>query len=507
MPHILEKNVLLSESIIWRQQKDFYSSEGLAAWDNKIPFYVTSNPFIANQYAEMFAQFMHEWTQENPNNNEPFYIIELGAGSGQFGFYFIKYLLQQLKKFRERIKFKYVMTDFNQNIIDSWMSQPNLHEYIENGILDFARYDVLEYKPIVLQRGAEILSNLKTPLLTIANYVIDSLPADLMSIEDGVCAINSVTTSVEHEDDKVSDFDNVKLQFNVEKQTDNIYDEDKYNKLLEFYSDNLLDTHFLFPVKTLDAIQFLQTCSNNGVVLIASDKAYTSLSELDHLGYPQLSAHGGCFSIMANFDSVARFALMSEGSAILQDTRSGIRTGVFSFNTRLESMQQTCFMIQEKIRGFCAGDYLNLYRNMVKHKGSWSLEALASQLALSKWDPHSFAKVHSDILLLLDGADVLTVENLATHMHNIAENYYQMKHAPDVFFLIAIFFHSLKRYRDALPYYKMSEAYFEPIFSLFFNMAVCYFYLNDKEKALALFEKAQLLEPNNNKLQEWFDKF
>ncbi len=92
--HDKEEPVPFSECDLWDRQKDFYSNEGVNAWLDKIPFYITSNPAIAQSYANIIIRFMQDYNnkkeKEEDISSEPFYILELGTGSGKFSFYVIK---------------------------------------------------------------------------------------------------------------------------------------------------------------------------------------------------------------------------------------------------------------------------------------------------------------------------------------------------------------------------------------------------------------------------------
>jgi len=59
--------------------------------------------------------------------NEPFYIIELGAGSGKFSYFMLK-ALQELKDISDFPvdKIIYVMTDFTENNFKFWRDHPSL---------------------------------------------------------------------------------------------------------------------------------------------------------------------------------------------------------------------------------------------------------------------------------------------------------------------------------------------------------------------------------------------
>ena len=60
-PVLLEENVPLSCSLIWRRQREFYTQRGAKAWtDDRVPSFITNNPFIAEIYARIVAGFVAE---------------------------------------------------------------------------------------------------------------------------------------------------------------------------------------------------------------------------------------------------------------------------------------------------------------------------------------------------------------------------------------------------------------------------------------------------------------
>lgn len=58
----LEEAKPLRESLLWKLQSAFYASKGMAAWsEGVVPLFVTSNTFIAAQYAKVILGFMRDW--------------------------------------------------------------------------------------------------------------------------------------------------------------------------------------------------------------------------------------------------------------------------------------------------------------------------------------------------------------------------------------------------------------------------------------------------------------
>ena len=77
--HILESNIPLKESQLWEAQRDFFDKQGIHAW-KQVPFFVTSNTFIAERYARLILAYLQDIrTLPSFNPNESVYIVELGT--------------------------------------------------------------------------------------------------------------------------------------------------------------------------------------------------------------------------------------------------------------------------------------------------------------------------------------------------------------------------------------------------------------------------------------------
>jgi len=184
----IEENKRFSESSLWAAQREYYDREGIEAWAGDVPFYVTSNPFIANSYANIIIRFIQDWMRKYPDAaSKPFYILELGTGPGQFSYYLLKVLLEIQKKLGlESLKIRYIMSDFTEKNIQFWESHSRLKPYIEQGILDFAQLDLENGESITLIETGKILSpgSLDNPLIVIANYIFDTLKNDIFTVKE-----------------------------------------------------------------------------------------------------------------------------------------------------------------------------------------------------------------------------------------------------------------------------------------------------------------------------------
>src|SRR5437764_4686331 len=120
---VIEKDERLSRSILWGIQRKFYEARGIDAWaGGALPYYITSNPAIANAYARVVLAFLSDCgAASGATPREPVQIIEIGSGSGRFAFYFLKKLKSLSRELGvEAARFRYIMTDLAQSNIDFW---------------------------------------------------------------------------------------------------------------------------------------------------------------------------------------------------------------------------------------------------------------------------------------------------------------------------------------------------------------------------------------------------
>ena len=144
---------------------------------------MTSNPVVAHSYAQMCVALMNDYKEKH--NDDCFYILELGTGSGQFSCYFLTFLTKMLERSDLKdLKFCYVMTDFTLQNLKFWKTQPKLKEFVDKGVLDFAIYNLEEQNDIELV-NKKITLNKKTakaPFTVVANYIFDTVIHDAFNI-------------------------------------------------------------------------------------------------------------------------------------------------------------------------------------------------------------------------------------------------------------------------------------------------------------------------------------
>jgi tetratricopeptide (TPR) repeat protein len=509
---LVEGDTRLSQSILWQLQREYFEKEGVNAWNGQVPFFVTSNTFVANCYANLVASFFQDWIRKHPEASEkPFYILELGTGTGQLSFYVVKRLKEILSQLQlTKLKFVYVMSDFTHSNIKFFQSHPQLQPFIEEQILDFAIYNMEEEKDIELIHQKTILSTetIHNPLVVFGNYIFDTIAHDCFSADDNVLSEVKVNVTT-HQDNmhnrRVISMDKLNIHFNETIIDGEYYEEPVLNEILQDYRQTLTRSKFLMPISSIRALSRLRKLGNDRLLLISSDKGYSEPAQLHHLNYPHFSFHGS-FSMMVNFHAIGQYFIKSGGDCLFQTQRKGIKTSLFVSGMQFSDLPETQNAASRYVEGFSPADYFIIHRYISDTYPTANLDTLASHLVLTQYDPYMYNRLHERILHLLSESDTATLEHLLQSMRRIASNFYYMPGSHDILFEMAYLNQTLKRHEDAANYYQKSIKLFGKKFGSLYNLAICEYHSGNKKEALKYFKKAKKEGVHSNyaqPLKEW----
>lgn len=506
---IIDSYQPFSKSLFWNAQHEFYHEQGINAWTGEVPFYITSNPFIANSYAELILRFIQDWLHKDPRNIEaPFYVVELGSGPGQFSFYTLKALSRLLKKFNlTRVKLRYIMTDFTESNLHFWQQQKQLKPFVKKGLLDFALFNLENDETIKSITHGYLLNKAseKNPLIVIANYLFDSIKTDIFCIKnkkihESLVQLSSSKDNIINSTPK--SWKKVKINHQEKPIAHTYYQDKQLDNTLNHYAKKMEDgTYLLFPIGTLRALNRLKAISQDQLLLISSDKGYTNLHELNDAEYPELDFHGS-FSLMVNYHAIAHHAKQFDGQSFLSSPRDGaIVTGVFSYGFTLEDLPETHYQLEKSVEGFSPTDFYNYYELIDKAHKKTDLKTMASTLCLSLWDPFLFEIMSQRINELFETEDTEIIDYIIANIPNIVDNFYFIPSCEDIFFSIALLFYTIDHYDEAIHYYKLSLRYFKANFENVYNLALSHYYNENYPEALDCFQQALEFKPKNAELK------
>lgn len=509
----LEKRQRLSRSIIWNLQRNFFNQQGIRAWSQgTVPHYITNNSFIASAYAKVVLGFLRDCRSINLINQtsefpqldpgQPVYIIELGCGSGRLAFH----LLKKLDKFlgrssRDSAPFKYIMTDFAESNIAYWGAHASLQPLVEQGLLDFARFDAEYDQELKLVHSGITLSRetVSNPIVVIANYFFDSIAQDAFYIEAGQLYEKLITITSAKQEPDLNDpglLNRIEVTYEQAPAPADYYDDENLNQILRGYRQRLPSTVLLFPHIALGCIRRLCDLSGGRLLLISSDKGYIREDALIGRPDPELALHGS-FSMMVNYHAIGQY-FRNCGGQVLHTSRHHANINACAFlmgdhpGGYNETQQAYCQAIEE-----CGpDDFYTLKKGIEKHYEDLSLEELTALLRLSGCDSRIFLDAFPALLDLIESASEAMRQELYQTIQQVWDNYYHLGEERDIAFYLAMLLYGMKYYPDAIDYFQRSLDLYGPDASTFYNMAMCRYSLRQLDAALESINQTLILDPS-----------
>ncbi len=507
---IFEQKKSLSKCHLWEMERQYFADKGIEAWLHDVPFYITSNPFIAKAYANVVVNYIRDWITKHPEAKQhPFYVMELGTGPGQFSYYTIKAINELREDYgMHDVNIVFVMTDFAEANLRYHQSHHALMPFVESGQLDFAIHDMEKEVPPQLIHSKVVLDQTKlvNPLCVFANYVFDTIPNDAFSVQNGVLSellVNLSTPDSNLKNNKPVELSGVTVDYQAKEISSDHYDNAAINQVLDLYKNSFQDTSFLLPIGSIRGLDYLRRLANNNFLLISSDKAYTEIEAMENLGHPSLTIHGGCFSMMANCHAIGQYFQNIGGDFFTQSVRGGLKTCVYTSGATLSDLPQTRIAVKNSLEKYSPTDFFNNYRNICEMAENSDLDAIASFMQLSDWDPHVYRRISSYVLEKVKTANIDTIRFIANNIHKLSENYYFMPNVECIHFAVAIFFHAIADYAKAIQYYQLSEKFIGEEFSIKYNIALCLTQSDKNMEALEYFKAALRLNPDSQEATDW----
>jgi hypothetical protein len=389
----------LSQSPVWDRQRAFYEERGGDAFA-EIPHEAVDNPWVAAAYARVIAAFARD-VGAMPT------IVEIGAGAGRFA--------HNLR--RELGEVRYVLTDFAPSQLDAWAANPALEGF------ERVRWDVT----------SATVPPLEGPLVVIANYVFDSLPADAFAVRDGVleaCLVDE--------------------RFTYARRPATAYGDPDLDALLEHYRTTLADTVVTIPVV---ALALLRRLRREHLLVLAADKAYSTEEALDHREPPQPARHGGAFSLMVNFHALGLVARRHGGELLHGgDRHAALDVGAIMFGAGAE----TRAAYADAIARFGPGDMATLTAGVERVADGLSVAEIVALLRLSGWDATTLHGVLGALREQAGEADPATQEDLREALVEIDARHFPIPGEPDLPFALGLLLYELGDYEDAIAYFEAS---------------------------------------------------
>ena len=512
-PVILEEGKPLSQSILWKLQRNFFEGQGIEAWrQGTVPHYITSNPFIANAYANVVFGFIRDCTGVAGDSakdsftpldpSQPIYIIELGSGSGRFAYHFLKKLLDIYRRpVLKNIPFKYVMTDFTERNIDFWREHQSLKPLVEEGELDFALFDGERDEVLKLTESGDVLATgtVKNPMVVIANYFFDSIPQDAFFIQggqlqEGLVTVTSYQQEVDLNDPEI--LSRLDISYDRNPVEPKHYKNPDWNEILEHYEKRLDNTAFLFPCAAMQCIENFSRISGGRLLLISGDKGYSREEDLLDRGEPAITRHGS-FSMMVNYHALGKYVQKQGGHPLQTAHRHAhLNISAFVLGSHPGGYTETQQAYRKAIENCGPDDFYTLKKAIEQGYDSWTLEQLLAYIRLSGFDAKITLACYPALMDRIEHATESEKQELYQVIQKVWEVYYPLAEDQDLASHLGVILYEMGYYAEALDYFIRSVELYGPDATVSYNMGLCHYGLKQMEAALEQFNEALALDPN-----------
>ncbi|NMF05674.1 tetratricopeptide repeat protein [Clostridium beijerinckii] len=502
---VVEAEKPLSQSMLWKLQTEFFANQGPEAWIKGIvPQYITTNPYIANQYAKTVFGYLRDYVaREDVDKNTVIYIMELAAGVGRFTYTFLKRFLHMIENSSLKdIKFKYIVTDFAERNIEYWQNHSFLSPYFEAGILDCATFDISKDDEIKLRHSGEVLSQgkMKNPLILFANYTFDSLPQDTFyvnkgEIYEGVITITSPDEKGDPNDKSI--LAGLDYYYTDKKIDGNSYYEDKnLNDVLMHYKNSLEDTAFYMPIIGLRCISRLRKLFNDDVILISADKGYKNEESMDKNYHPFLSKHG-CISMTVNFHAIELYFKGLGGKAIHSIyEHENINVSLFMASNSDNDFIETSMAYNEIIESVGPDDFYIMKKAIMPLSSSLTTKELLTFLRFTVWDSRTLLELYNILIERIENEENFPKDELADAINKVWEYYFPIGEEGDLGYYFGSILGYLGYDNDALKLLESSLEFYGECPETNYEIALCYYNLQQLDKALEYTEKSIELDPD-----------
>jgi tetratricopeptide (TPR) repeat protein len=510
----LESKKAFINSKIWKLQKDFYKNQGISAWVGKVPFYITSNCFLARKYAEMLINLISDGLRNKTfNPKHPIYIFELGSGSGKFGYHLINDLMQCRKDVKDvELDIRYVMTDLCPKNVDFWKKHNQLKDMVIDGILDMGIFDADYCNDINTEFAKKIIGrkSLKNPPIVIGNYFLDTISCDLLRFNNGEVsqADLSIRTNVDnYSNNMVKDLKALDISYSFSEFNEGKIANKDYLALISYYKKHIKDSTVIMPTTVFKIVDFFsRTNKENKAFFLFSDKGHVGLESLQLSQKPHFAFHGS-FSLMVNFHALNLYYNIKKNSdVIVQDDGEGMSIIGFAANETYDNFGLFKNRFMKYANEFNVQNFMNLKNFYMDKIDTLSISEMVALLSLSNYDSKILLDIANHFVQKLSSISVKMKHNILTNLKKIERNHFFLPNKENTIFELARVNYCLGNYAESVRLYKISIKYYGESLETLFNMGLSAYYADKKTIALECLEKLVKIDQNDQEAKDWVER-
>lgn len=463
--HLIESPTRLSDSQLWKIQENYFALKGASAWQNEIPFFISSNAFIGSRYAQLVIHMIGDLLARGPAPG-PLYIVEIGAGHGKFSFYFLKAFSAALKHLGlEALDYRYIITDVAESNIDFCQKNEAFAPYIESNRMDFGVFDARHQDEFELRIQSVPFSSIKPqwPVVYICNYVFDILPHDAFRFEGDTLYELQVELTSRYQvfnADKPKRLKDVQIEqfYSQVEDVNHYYAEPDQDALLQYYRryfEGKDKGFFLFPIGAMRFADKIKRLSTQSVIL-CGDKGVALKDNLSCIHQNNFYSYDGCFAFSVNMHALGAYLKGKDGDYLPTQHQNYFNTVLYSQGINFENMPYMKAYFQDELEMFGADEFCFINEELALNGYRFSLKACLSILRLSHYDPFTYNQVHQHIMNQFDLMNAAMVKDVIKALIRVEENLFHDKTTHDAFAMLGCFYSKAKQYKKAEELFQLA---------------------------------------------------
>lgn len=382
--------VPFSQAPMWARMTRFYGERGVEAWSKAlVPTFISTNAWLARAYARMIADWV-EHADVEPD--EPVYVLELGAGTGTLSAHIARTLEEELLPGSPRVVM--VVTDNAESSLAHAAAHPRMARLIAEGRIDFARLDLTDVGTLHLRSSGVQLSTDApgNPVGVLANYIIDSLPCELIRVRGG--DVHDVHVREAGIEDDAMVFEGVEVPHVP-------FDDAVLDDLVEAYRTGLDDAHVLIPHAALWALRDLLALGGDRGLILVGDKSVRDLKGWEGEEMPYVAVHGEAISVHANTHAIGHLVRALDGVAWHTDSAdSHFTVSGFAVGIPAAAEPPLSRAWRRHLGAVSPTDVSRVWDAISKHRKTLSLPRILAALRLVDHDPRTFLRLSGRLMNL-----------------------------------------------------------------------------------------------------------
>jgi hypothetical protein len=481
----IETYTRFSRSVIWKLNRNYYHDQGIDAWRNGIvPHHLTSNAMVGHTYAEMILANLKDVALHGAGDT-PVYIFELGAGHGRLAFHVLTALESLIDLCAEKLPpYVYVLTDMVEENLQFFENHPQFQNFYSQGILDVAYYDACNNNPLHLRKANKKIGtgHLSQPIMVIANYFFDSMPADFFLVKNRhlyECQVALFSTQKPNGLNGQNILESLKPVFDKTKVGAPFYEEAIYNDILENYRQEIENSHFNFPVASMKCLENMTALTTGDSMLLSIDKGFHHTRDFEGLAEPDIINHGS-FSVWVNFHALGQLCELRGGMFLAPDaSTSSLQCVCMIFSKDPESYLNTRGAYKRYVNDFGPDDFNVIKKLAYRNVGEMKLFEIIAILRLSHYDASLFKNFLPRIKQLCKQLTNAERPRLKDTLERIWHMYYSLDETTDLAYEIGGILFDMAYYKKAIFYFRQSAKFYGSRADTLYNIGLSHYQLRE----------------------------